>query len=73
MHLIVIEAILSFSPWLPPLRESAYLDPGSGSFLLQLLIAGLVGAAFVIKGYWGKIKSFFSRSTPEQDDGSEDE
>jgi hypothetical protein len=26
------------------LRTQAYLDPGSGSFLIQLLIAGVVGA-----------------------------
>jgi hypothetical protein len=37
----------------------AYLDPGSGSYLLQLLIAGLLGSLFVIRASWGKIKGFF--------------
>ena len=37
----------------------AYLDPGSGSFILQLLIASLVGAAFVLKTYWRRINGFF--------------
>ncbi len=37
----------------------AYLDPGTGSYVIQLLIAGLMGAAFLVKLYWGKIKSFF--------------
>ncbi len=46
----------------PNLRPQAYLDPGSGSFLIQLLIAGLVGAGFLIKAYWKKIKGLFSRS-----------
>jgi len=43
-----------------PHRAAAYLDPGSGSYLLQLLIAGLLGALFVIKTYWRTIKSFIS-------------
>lgn len=38
----------------------AYLDPGSGSMILQLLIGGLGAAAIVLKMRWYKIKSFFS-------------
>ena len=37
-----------------------YLDPGSGSFLLQLLLAALLGGAFAIKIYWKKIKTLFT-------------
>lgn len=36
----------------------AYLDPGSGSYLLQLLIAGGVGILFSIKTFWFQIKTF---------------
>ncbi len=39
----------------------AYLDPGTGSYIFQLLLAAVVGLAFVIKVFWGRIKSFFSR------------
>lgn len=39
----------------------AYLDPGSGSFLLQLLIAGIVGGLFLLRSSWGKVKAFFRR------------
>ena len=38
----------------------AYLDPGSGSYLLQLLIAGAVGGLFTIKTFWLQIKTFSS-------------
>lgn len=41
------------------LTNEAYLDPGSGSYLLQLLLAGLLGSLFVVKASWGKIKGFF--------------
>jgi len=39
----------------------AYLDPGTGSMLIQGLI-GAVAAAFVVgRLYWYKIKTFFAR------------
>ena len=39
----------------------AYLDPGSGSFLLQLLLAGILGGLFVLRTQWAKVKGFFQR------------
>jgi len=37
-----------------------YLDPGSGSLLVQLLAAGLLGGiGIVLKMFWGRIKAFF--------------
>jgi hypothetical protein len=38
----------------------AYLDPGTGSYVLQMLIAGLLGALFFIKLSWKRMKIFFS-------------
>lgn len=40
-----------------------YLDPGSGSFLIQLLIAGLAGIGIAIGASWTKIKRLFSKKT----------
>lgn len=37
----------------------AYLDPGTGSYMLQLLIAALLGAAFAVKVFWKSIRIFF--------------
>ena len=39
----------------------AYLDPGSGSFILQILIATLVGGMFIVKTYWQRILGFFRK------------
>jgi hypothetical protein len=39
----------------------AYLDPGSGSYLLQILLAGLLGALFTLKVFWKRIVSFFAQ------------
>ena len=37
----------------------AYLDPGTGSFIFQTVIAMVVGAAFALKTYWQRIKAMF--------------
>jgi len=39
----------------------AYLDPGTGSYVMQLFIAGIVGSAFAVKTFWRNIKSFAGR------------
>lgn len=39
----------------------AYLDPGSGSLLVQALVAGVAGAAVTVKIYWRRITSRFRR------------
>jgi hypothetical protein len=50
----------------------AYLDPGSGSFLIQLLIAALLGVGIALRASWGKIKGIFGIK-PEADEDAEDE
>jgi len=34
----------------------AYIDPGSGSLILQMLVGALVGIGIAMKVYWFKIK-----------------
>ena len=46
----------------------AYLDPGTGSLVIQGIIAGILSAGAIIKLYWYKLKSYFVRS-----EGNEDE
>ena len=37
-----------------------YIDPGTGSLMLQVLIGSLIGGFFLIKVFWSKIRVFFS-------------
>ena len=46
----------------------AYLDPGTGSIIIQSVIAAIAAAAMVIKVYWYRIKTFFSRASQEVTD-----
>jgi len=41
----------------------AYIDPGSGSMLLQALIGVFVGIAITLKIYWYKLKEKFFTSS----------
>lgn len=64
-----IESVLFAFPVLLLLSGNAhaYLDPGTGSILLQGLIGGIAGALFVLRLYWGKLKTLLSpraRGTP---------
>jgi hypothetical protein len=50
-----------------------YLDPGSGSFLIQLLIATALGLAIALRASWGKIKTMFgAKPKPDADEDDED-
>ncbi|RIK99780.1 MAG: hypothetical protein DCC71_19815 [Proteobacteria bacterium] len=54
--LLVLVAQLAF------VRDAqAYLDPGTGSLIIQTIIAAFVGTAFTAKLYWRRIKAYLSR------------
>ena len=61
-------ALLAVLAWLLLVREAyAYLDPGTGSYIIQILAAGLLGALFMLKVYWGRIVGFFSKGSSESE------
>lgn len=44
-----------------PNNAHAYLDPGTGSYIFQLIIAAFIGGLFSIKLFWNKIKMFLKK------------
>lgn len=44
-----------------PIPAYAYLDPGTGSIILQGIIAGIASVSFAVKLYWHKLKSLFQK------------
>ena len=54
-----------------PTQVHAYLDPGTGSYLLQIMTAALFGGAFLVKTWWKDIKLFFTKLTSRKDKNSE--
>jgi len=52
-----------------------YLDPGSGSLIFQIILAGLLGISVFVKIYWRKIMNLFKftkRDSTNQEKDSED-
>ena len=54
--LAIVTTLASF-----PADAEAYLDPGTGSYIFQMIVAGLLGAAFAVKMFWERIKIFLAR------------
>ena len=52
--------------WVSETRVDAYLDPGSGSMLVQLLLGGVAGAAVVVKLGWERFKGLFYNSSSKE-------
>ena len=55
------------------LSKFPYLDPGSGSFILQILIASLLGIGLALRASWGKIKELFGGKTKSADEDDADD
>lgn len=50
-----------------PRPAYAYLDPASGSLILQLVLGGVAGLAMLLKLYWRKLRNVLglSKEKPE--------
>jgi len=51
---------------LPP----AYLDPGSGSMLLQLIVGGAAGAAVFVRLFWRRLLALLPSRRREPDEAA---
>ncbi len=51
----------------------AYLDPGSGSIILQVIIGGVAAAAVTAKLYWARLMKFLRIRKPDEDEVAEPE
>ena len=58
-----------------PKDAYAYIDPGTGSYIFQMLIALVVGGMFFLNLFWVKIKVFLANlfsSKDKQEDHEEE-
>ena len=56
-----------------PTSAFAYIDPGTGSILIQGLIAAIAAIAVTLKLYWHRFKALFRRSSREQTESEKPE
>ena len=55
----VVCVAVFFAAFDPSRPAFAYVDPGSGSILLQLLLGGIAGVGVIVKLYWRRFKDRF--------------
>jgi len=65
---VLILAIFVFVAFAKP--AFAYIDPGSGSMILQVILVAFVAGWFTIKNYWLRIIGLFKGGS-KRDDSSE--
>jgi len=68
--LIIFIGLLLF---LFPRPALAYLDPGTGSYLFQLAIAGFLASLFFIKTLIRKVKAWIRNISPRKAQAQNDE
>ena len=53
--------------------DPAYLDPGSGSILIQLLLAAILGLGVMFRSQLAKIKNLFGGKDSADEDQDDEE
>ena len=61
--------ILLIFLFVTPRKVYAYLDPGSGSYLTQVILGVIFGGLFMIKAYWNKINGVFTKKDSKKSNG----
>jgi hypothetical protein len=47
-------------------HAAAYIDLGTGSYLLQVIVAGLFGMIFSAKGLWARVRGTLGKTRDEK-------
>lgn len=65
---IYLLIIIFFTIFLLPIQKPAYayLDPGTGSLILQVLLGGFLAVLYLTKRSFKKLKIFLSRFLPKK-------
>jgi len=61
MRVLFVAAVLAVVLGLLATPAEAYLDPGTGSYVFQMVAAALVSVGFVARAYWHRVRGFFAR------------
>jgi len=61
LKILKLTFVFTLISLLIPQNTYAYLDPGSGSYLIQIIIASVAGLGYLTKLNWERIKNIFSK------------
>lgn len=59
----MITKVIGIALFLTFITKNAYgyIDPGTGSYILQIIIAGIAAGLYAIKYFWSSIKIFLQK------------
>ena len=57
--------VISF--WILARVSQSYLEPGTTSFLLKIVVSSLVGLVLVSRHIWRTIRSLFAKVSPQRE------
>lgn len=60
-RILVIMILFGIFFALLPLPVFAYLDPGTGSLIIHMIVGALVGVSYTVRVFWANIKSLFRK------------
>jgi hypothetical protein len=63
LNMIVAFVLCAFVLW--PAESFAYIDPGTGSILIQGIIGAIAAIGVTLKLYWHRIVAYFRRESTE--------
>jgi hypothetical protein len=69
--LAIFAIYLSIATFVFPSTGHAYLDPGTGSIILQAIVGSIAAAGAVLGVYWQKVKGLFGKGRAPADDAGE--
>jgi len=52
---------------------NAYLDPGTGSMMLQVILGGIAAVGVAVKLYWHKLMAAFGMRKKSSDEDDQDD
>lgn len=64
---LILFLFLSFSVFVFSKEAYAYLDAGTGSYVIQVVIAFIFGGLLSVKIFWNRIKGFLTNLFPRKD------
>jgi len=66
-HALLVLVVLVL---MAPRDAAAYIDPGAGSMILQLILGGFAGLLVVGKLYYRRLLAFFRRTPHDVEQGA---
>jgi hypothetical protein len=71
-EVLIIFGVLLITQLISAKEARAYLDPGTGSYLIQILVASLAALGLTVSHYWSRIKSaIFKKNNKRKNNGDD--